>query len=209
LNDFIALGASYASTTGGGEYVLAGTVSAPGSPSFGDLQQVAFNLEAPAMLVGGLAMTPLPSLLLAADVRYLFYEDAAGFALDGDSPFASDGSLAGFGWQNVFVFNLGAEYAVSDKLDLRGGYNHGEAAVTSDLVSVNLTTPGIVENHVSFGIGWQPTRRFRIDAGYIIALENTVSGPVLTPVGALAETVTLKSRGHGMQLAFSLGTRGF
>jgi len=35
------------------------------------------------MLVAGLSMTPLPTLLLAADVRYLFYQDAAGFALEG------------------------------------------------------------------------------------------------------------------------------
>lgn len=209
VNDFIAIGASYASKTAVGEYVLPGTVAAPASPSFGNLQPVAFTLETPAMLVGGLAMTPLPSLLLAADVRYLFYEDATGFALEGDAPFGADGALSGFGWQNVVVFNIGAEYAVSDRFALRAGYNHGDAAVTDDLVSVNLTTPGIVKDHVSFGFAWQPTRRFRIDAGYIIAFENSATGPILTPGGATGESVTLESRGHGLELAFSLGTRGF
>ena len=63
---------------------------------------------------------------------YLFYEDATGFALEGDSPFGADGALSGFGWQNVLVFNIGAEYAVSDKFALRAGYNHGDAAVTDD-----------------------------------------------------------------------------
>ncbi|MFC1531606.1 OmpP1/FadL family transporter [Gemmatimonadota bacterium] len=154
-------------------------------------------------------MTPLPTLLLAADVRYLFYEDAAGFALEGDSPFASDGSLAGFGWQNVFVFNIGAEYSATDKVSLRAGYNHGDSAVTEDLVSVNLTSPAIVKDHVSFGLGWQPTRRFRIDAGYVVGFENSVTGPILTPGGALPETVTLTSSGNAFQLAFTLGTRGF
>ena len=161
------------------------------------------------MLVAGLSMTPLPSLLLAADVRYLFYEDAAGFALEGDAPFGSDGALAGFGWQNVFAFGIGAEYSVNDKLALRAGYNHGDAAVTEELVSVNLTTPAILKDQVSLGFGWQPTRRFRIDAGYVIGFENSVTGPVLTPGGVLADTVTLRSRTHGLQLAFTLATRGF
>ena len=208
VNDFVAIGASYASKTGVSEYTLPATVAAPG-PTFGDLQIAAFKVETPAMLVGGLAMTPLPSLLLAADVRYLFYEDAAGFKLEGDSPFASDGSLAGFGWQNVFVFTIGAEYSASDKVALRVGFNHGDAAVTEELASVSLTTPAVVKDHLSFGVGWQPTRRFRIDAGYTVAFENTVTGPVLTPAGALTESVSLKSSGNAFQLAFALGTRGF
>ena len=208
LNDFVAIGASYASKTGVSEYTLPSTVAAPGAPTFGDLQLNTFKLETPAMLVGGLAMTPLPSLLLAADVRYLFYEDAEGFQA-GESPFASDGSLTGFGWQNVFVFNIGAEYSASDKVALRAGYNHGDAAVVDDLVSVNLTTPAVVKDHLSFGIGWQPTRRFRIDAGYTIGFENSITGPVLTPGGAQPETVGLQSSGNAFQLAFALGTRGF
>jgi long-chain fatty acid transport protein len=209
LNDFVALGASYASKTGVSGYTLPATVADPGSSSYGDVQQVAFKMETPAMLVAGLSMTPLPTLLLAADVRYLFYEDAAGFAVEGDSPFDSNGALAGFGWQNVFVFNIGAEYSATDKVSLRAGYNHGDSAITEDLVSVNLTTPATVKDHVSFGLGWQPTRRFRIDAGYTVALENSVTGPVLTPGGALPENVTLKSGGNAFQLAFTLGTRGF
>jgi long-chain fatty acid transport protein len=208
VNDFVAIGASYASRTAVDEFVLPGTVNAAGSATFGDLQPVPFTLETPAMLVGGLAMTPLPSLLLAADVKYLFYEDAAGFSIEGDSPYASDGSVAGFGWQNVLAFGIGAEYAASDELALRAGYSHGGSAVTEDLVSVNLTTPAIVKDQVSFGLGWQATRRFRIDAGYMLGLENSVTGPILTPAGALSETVTLKSRSHGAQLAFTLGTRG-
>ncbi|NNK48746.1 MAG: hypothetical protein HKP01_07725, partial [Gemmatimonadetes bacterium] len=209
INDFVAIGASYASKTGVSTYSLPATVADPVSSSYGDPQEVSFTLETPAMLTAGLSMTPLPTLLLAADVRYLFYEDAAGFALEGDSPFAADGALAGFGWQNVFVFNIGAEYAASDRVALRVGYNRGDSAVKDELVSVALTTPAIVKSHVSFGLGWQPTRRFRIDAGYVIGFENSVSGPILTPAGPLAESVTLKSRSHGLQLAFTLGTRGF
>jgi len=61
----------------------------------------------------------------------------------------------------------------------------------------------------SFGLEWQPTRRFLIDAGYVFGFENSVTGAILTPGGALAENVTLKSAGNSFQLAFSLGTRGF
>ena len=203
VNDFVALGASYASKTGVSSYSLPATVADPGSPSYGDLQQVSFTLETPAMLAAGLSMTPLPTLLLAADVRYLFYEDAAGFG-SGDLTF--DDALTGFGWQNVFVFNIGAEYSASDKVAIRAGYNHGDSAVPDGLAPINLTTPGIVKDHLSFGLGWQPTRRFRIDAGYVIGFENSVSGVVSGPV---PETVTLKSSGNAFQLAFALGTRGF
>ena len=198
----MALGASYASKTGVSSYSLPATVADPGSASYGDLQQVSFTLETPAMLAAGLSMTPLPSLLLAADVRYLFYEDAAGFA----SYPTFDDALTGFGWQNVFVFNIGAEYSASDKVAIRAGYNHGDSAVTDEVAPINLTTPGIVQDHLSFGLGWQPTRRFRIDAGYVVGFENSVSGVIS---GAVPETVTLKSSGNAFHLAFALGTRGF
>lgn len=46
------------------------------------------------------------------------------------------------------------------------------------------------------------------DAGYVVGLENSVTGPVLTPGGPLAENMTLKSSGNAFQLAFALGTRG-
>jgi len=49
----------------------------------------------------------------------------------------------------------------------------------------------------------------RSDVGYVFGFDNSVTGPVLTPGGALAENVTLKSSGNAFQLAFALGTRGF
>ena len=139
---------------------------------------------------------------LRTDVRYLFYEDAAGFSFAGDSPFDTDGALTGFGWQKVFVFNIGAEYSASDKVAIRAGYNHGDSAVTEAVVSANLTSPAIVKDHVSFGLGWQPTRRFRIDAGYVVGFENSVTGPILG--GSVAQTVTLTSSSNSFQLGFTL-----
>ena len=41
----------------------------------------------------------------------------------------------------------------------------------------------------------------------MVGFDNSVTGPILTPGGALAENVTLKSAENSFQLAFSLGTR--
>ena len=45
---------------------------------------VAVDLHVPAVLSGGLAMTPLPEMLMSTDVRYIFYENTPGFKVDGD-----------------------------------------------------------------------------------------------------------------------------
>ena len=49
--------------------------------------------------------------------------------------------------------------------------------------------------------------RIRIDAGYVVGFENSMTEPILNPGGALAENATLKAAGNSFQLAFSLGMR--
>jgi long-chain fatty acid transport protein len=118
---------------------------------------------------------------LEADVKWLNWADADGY---------SD-----FGWDDQWVFNIGAQYKPTPKLALRVGYNYGENPVDThswddrngpvNVQGKNVPAtqyeilriagfPAIVESHITAGIGYQLTKSVSIDVAYTHAFEETV-----------------------------------
>jgi long-chain fatty acid transport protein len=146
-------------------------------------EQFDLELESPLQVGAGLAYTTLGGkLLLETDVKWLNWADADGY---GD-----------FGWDNQWVFAVGAQYKPISKLALRAGYNYGKNPVKehngwngADPVSIQGITlpkyffesfrvigfPAIVEHHVTAGIGYEFTPRFALNLGYMHAFENTIT----------------------------------
>jgi long-chain fatty acid transport protein len=209
VNDMIALGASYSSEQFFEEFEWNSVVANPNLPTFGTPKTITFKLNVPAMAAGGVAIEALPNLTLAGDFRYLFYESTEGFSLaDPQQPFAADGSVAGFGWENIYSIHGGFEFRPTDELQIRGGYNYTQNPVPAECAMINIPAPGIVQHHATFGIGYNVTRRFQIAAAYYRAFENSGTGPLLNPAVPVGSTVsnTLKEDSFSMQ--FSFATRG-
>ncbi len=64
----------------------------------------------------------------------------------------SDG--AGFGWRDVDVWKLGVEFRYSDRVTLRGGYNHSDNPIRSQDVTFNILAPGVIKDHITFGFSY-------------------------------------------------------
>ena len=148
-----------------------------GSTTLDDLK-----LESPQTLGFGVAYEPIPNtLLLEADVKWLNWADADGYK--------------DFGWNDQWVFNIGAQYKPTPKLALRVGYNYGENPVDThswddrngfvNVQGKNVPAtqyeilriagfPAIVESHVTAGIGYQLTKSVSIDVAYMHAFEKTI-----------------------------------
>ena len=206
INDMVSVGASYNSKQSFGTFEFNSTYANPTQPNFGQPRTLNLKLELPAILAGGFTMTPLPELLIAADVKYLFYEDAAGFAAT-DPLVRADGSISGLGWENVLVLDIGGQYRLSDAVLLRAGYNHADNPIPDQLAAINVGTSSIVRNHVSLGIGWRPARRFEISASYTRGFESSstgaFSGGILDGV-----SVTNERSENAFTLQFTMGSRG-
>ncbi|MHB8919824.1 MAG: OmpP1/FadL family transporter [Halothiobacillus sp.] len=89
---------------------------------------------------------------------------------------------AGFGWKNVNVVKLGAQWQVNPALQLRVGYNHGTNPIGSADALFNTIAPGVVTNHYTAGLTYAIDKHQEISGALMYAPTVTVSGnnPLLT-----------------------------
>jgi Long-chain fatty acid transport protein len=162
------------------------------------------DFDIPASVTIGLAYEPRADLAFLFDYQKIFYSDvpAVGNAADAGQLGADGG--AGFGWEDVEVIRLGAEWKSSPEMTWRVGYAHATNPIGSEDVTFGILAPGVVEDHFSFGGSRQINARDRIDFSISYVPENTVSGPI--PMANGGGTAELEMN----QLSASIGwTRSF
>ncbi len=209
VNDMISIGASFQTPQWFEDFEFNTTFANPNLPNFGTPRTITFNLDMPMFAAAGVAVSPAPNLLLAGDFRYIFYETADGFDIEGPGVFNTDGSVKAFGWENIASIHVGAQYRANDRVSLRAGYNWSENPIPDSLSFINTPAPGIVQHHLTVGIGIRPTRRFEVSAAYYHAFGNSGTGTFLNPFGAIpGTTVTNELREDSFLIQFSFATRG-
>jgi len=143
------------------------------------------DFDIPATVTAGLAWQATPDLTLMADYQRIFYSGVAAVS----NPFPNGFSLLGaptgpgFGWDDVDVFKIAAEWRASDRMTWRAGYAYATNPVGSDDVTLNILAPGIVEHHISAGGTYSLNGRDSLDFSVGYVLPHKVSGPEVTPFG--------------------------
>ena len=174
VSDSVTLGASYTSKMWMNKFDKYKDLFA-GQGSF-DMPE-SFNL--------GIAVKASPNLTIAADYQRINY---SGINSVGNP--STNGGLTiggtlgcdtcrGFGWSDVNVFKLGAEYQYSPTLTLRAGYNHTDNPISNRDVTFNIIAPGVVQDHVTLGFTYGLSKDSELTMSYMHAFENSVSGPSL------------------------------
>jgi long-chain fatty acid transport protein len=138
----------------------------------------------------GFAVRPARRWVLALDVKRIFWDDA----IDTIEVRATDPDVQGappeivlpfvFDWQDQWVFALGGDYRLNDRLTLRAGYNYGENPVPDETLTPLF--PATVEHHATLGASWLVGSRV-----FEIALErafesdqtNDNPNPAVNPFG--------------------------
>jgi long-chain fatty acid transport protein len=85
----------------------------------------------------------------------------------------------GFGWSDIDVIKLGAEYQYNKDLTLRFGYNRSQNPISSRDVTFNMLAPGVVQDHVTLGFTYNVTKDSELTMAYMHAAKNSVSGSSL------------------------------
>ena len=158
------------------------------------------KFDIPATWTVGGAFQVAPAWTLTADFQRINYSGVkaihnpstqALFAcMMGDTTQCLGGSNgAGFGWKDVNVVKLGAQWQVDPALQLRVGFNHGTNPVGTDDALFNTIAPGVVKNHFTAGFTYAIDKHQEISGAFMYAPNVTVSGtnPLLS---AIANQVT-------------------
>ena len=121
--------------------------------TYAGLFENAGAFDIPASATVGLAWKASPSLTLMADYQHIWYSDvpAVGNATNA-GPLGAPGG-AGFGWDDVDVLKLGAEWRSSAEMTWRAGYAHATNPVGPEDVTLNIIAPGIVEDAPNASLG--------------------------------------------------------
>jgi long-chain fatty acid transport protein len=110
-----------------------------------------------------------------------------------------------FGWDDQFVYKVGAEFRPSDKMALRVGLNYGDSPIkagnrtgplnpalglgaTGDAVSFNYAFPAITTTHVTLGMGYKMDKSVAFNAYYLYAPQSTENGAAGSSVSSIKMT---------------------
>ncbi len=123
----------------------------------------------PPALTFGVGVKPLPMLLVAADVQWLQWSSTQGK----DNQVGSFGAL---GWDDQWVYKIGAQLDVIDILKVRAGFNYGKSPVNVNTPAA-VFLPAISETHISLGAGLQLASNVGLNLGTVISPEVKVAEP--------------------------------
>jgi long-chain fatty acid transport protein len=154
------------------------------------------NFDIPAILNAGLAYNLTPKLTLAFDYQRIFYSDVKALnnsnALKplGNNRLGSDDGL-GFGWEDVNVYNFGAQYDHSDHWSFRVGYSHGDQPFESAQALFNILAPATIQDHLTAGLTYRFGQGQEINLAYMHAFDNEIEGQNVPNTGTQTGNVRM------------------
>jgi long-chain fatty acid transport protein len=158
----------------------------------------------------GVAWQATPAFKLALDYQRINYSGVNSI----NNPSLVQAQLGadngpGFGWQDIDVWKLGAEYKYSQQLTLRAGYNHGDNPITASDVTFNILAPGVIEDHVTLGFTYTLASGNELTMSYMHGFSNDVSGTSILPAFMMqqpagTETIEMDQNALGIQYSWKM-----
>ena len=154
------------------------------------------EFDIPGNVTVGVAVDVMPMLTLMLDYKHIFYSSIASVGNSSQIPLpfgATNGP--GFGWHDVDIIKIGAEWRVSPIWTLRVGYAHNTNPIRSTDVTLNILAPAVVTDHITGGFSYKITPASTIDFAATFVPKHSVSGIEVTPAGPNpARIITLAMR---------------
>jgi long-chain fatty acid transport protein len=169
----------------------------------------------------GVAWQATPAVKLALDYQRINYSSVASVsnssqqstcvAVPPAGPAVTATCLGGsagigFGWQDIDVWKLGAEYKYSQNLTLRAGYNHGDNPIGSADVMFNSVAPGVIKDHVTLGFTYTLATGNELTMSYMHGFANDVMGPdnVKFNTGSTYNKIEMYQNAVGVQYSWKM-----
>ena len=174
------------------------------------------SFDIPENYAVGVAFQATPSVSVAMDYQRINYGGVAaignpstniGGCMMGDPASCLGGASGpGFGWSNVDVFKIGAQWQATPKLTLRAGFNKSKNPIQSRDVTFNIVAPGVIKTHYTLGGTYALSPTTELTLAYMHAPKQTVTGAslfnALFPGMNASETIRMSQNSLGVQFAW-------
>jgi long-chain fatty acid transport protein len=150
------------------------------------------DMDIPPSLKFGVSFQANDALALSFDVEHTWFSEVDavgnGIALIFNCPTSPTGGTelsnclggdkgAGFGWEDMTTYKIGAQWAANDSLDLRVGFSSGDQPIPTSEMTFNILAPGVIEQHFTFGMTKTLESGNQLNFAFMYAPEETVTGP--------------------------------
>lgn len=174
------------------------------------------EFDIPANAAIGVALQATPTVKLALDYQSIKYGAVPAIANSSQNILACNNGQGdlnqclgasngpGFGWTNVNVVKLGGEWAYTNSITLRAGFNKSTNPVRSTDVTFNILAPAVMTKHYTLGGTYKLAKDAELTWAYMYAPKNSVTGDSLfatmngTP-SAWKDTVRMSQQSLGVQ----------
>ena len=150
------------------------------------------DFDIPSDLKVGITYRPNPGFALNFDVENIWYGDidsisnpvrnvyacptAGAGGTDVSSCFGGDNG-GGFGWEDMTVYKISAQWGSGDDWTWRAGFSHADQPIPDNEVLFNILAPATVEDHLTFGFTKALESGNEWSMAFMYALNKKVTGP--------------------------------
>jgi long-chain fatty acid transport protein len=154
------------------------------------------DFDIPASWNVGIAVMPNDDWTFAFDVKQILYSGvksinnplnpmtlAPAFP-DGQGGFTPNPKFAplgsengaGFGWEDIMAYKFGVIYGGLEGWTFMAGFSHNENPIPDSEMLFNILAPGVVQNHITFGITKEIDESNEVIISFMLAPEGSVNG---------------------------------
>ena len=186
LSDAVSVGLSYTSK-----------MSMDDFDDYADLYAEAGGFDIPASIKAGISFIATDALRVNFDIEQTAFDDVDSVGnpminlfscprVPGGTDLESclgGNSGAGFGWEDMTTYKIGFEWQQDETSTWRFGYSYGEQPIQEADVLFNILAPGVMEQHITFGLTRRTANGSAWDFSLMYAPKKSVSGPSLFDPG--------------------------
>ena len=157
------------------------------------------DFDQPQNVTIGAGIKPNERIRLAFDVVWIDWTQVIGKNKPAYTKNSSGATSWNMNWDDQFVFKLGAEFELNEKIVLRAGYNYGKNPLDKNRSFESIAFPAIAEHHITCGAGINLTEKLALNLGVMYSPE--VSFDVANAAGQYINSATTEMS----QLVFDVG----
>jgi long-chain fatty acid transport protein len=127
------------------------------------------KFDQPQVATFGVSVAPIDALVVAADVEWINWSATNGKNQPKFTQATPASAPWNMNWSDQWVVKVGAQWAATQALKVRAGYDYGKMPLDAKRSFENIAFPAVAEHHVTVGVG--------VDAGPVTINAAAVYSP--------------------------------